>query len=103
MPAAPAVSRPVLVPPSELVLSATEAVSRDRRDSQGGEIRLHRIFGLPIHSFRLYPQPTAAAAGPNKDLTLKAMQKFAEKYCEITDTYFCSDLEIAATVVKGKL
>jgi ferredoxin-thioredoxin reductase catalytic subunit len=34
-------------------------------------------------------------------LTLKAMQKFAEKYCEITDTYFCSDLEIAATVVKG--
>ena len=30
------------------------------------------------------------------------MQKFAEKYCEITDTYFCSDLEIAATVVQGK-
>jgi ferredoxin-thioredoxin reductase catalytic subunit len=34
-------------------------------------------------------------------MTLKAMQKFAEKYCELTDTYFCSDLEIAATVVKG--
>jgi hypothetical protein len=45
----------------------------------------------------------AAAAGEAHDpaLTLKAMQKFAEKYCEITDTYFCSDLEIAATVVKG--
>jgi len=34
-------------------------------------------------------------------VTLKAMQKFAEKYCEISDTYFCSDLEITATVVKG--
>lgn len=48
-------------------------------------------------------QPTAPAADSGKDVTLKAMQKFAEKYCEITDTYFCSDLEIAATVVKGKL
>nr|QAA11194.1 plastid ferredoxin-thioredoxin reductase beta subunit [Characiopsis acuta] len=33
--------------------------------------------------------------------TMKAMQKFAEKYCEITDTYFCSDLDITATVIKG--
>nr|QAA11212.1 plastid ferredoxin-thioredoxin reductase beta subunit [Monodopsis sp. MarTras21] len=63
------VSRPVLVPPSELVLSATEVPSEASK---------------------------AGSAG-----TLKAMQKFAEKYCEITDTYFCSDLEIAATVVKG--
>lgn len=47
----------------------------------------------------------AGATGEAHDpaLTLKAMQKFAEKYCEITDTYFCSDLEIAATVVKGAL
>nr|QAA11196.1 plastid ferredoxin-thioredoxin reductase beta subunit [Eustigmatophyceae sp. Ndem 8/9T-3m6.8] len=34
-------------------------------------------------------------------VSMKAMQKFAEKYCEITDTYFCSDLEVTATVIKG--
>ncbi len=45
--------------------------------------------------------PDGGAAAHDPVLTLKAMQKFAEKYCEITDTYFCSDLEIAATVVKG--
>jgi hypothetical protein len=33
---------------------------------------------------------------------MKAMQKFAEKYCELTDTFFCSDLEITATVIKGE-
>nr|QAA11215.1 plastid ferredoxin-thioredoxin reductase beta subunit [Trachydiscus minutus] len=34
-------------------------------------------------------------------VSMKAMQKFAEKYCELTDTYFCSDLEVTATVIKG--
>ena len=35
-------------------------------------------------------------------VSMKAMQKFAEKYCEITNTYFCSDLEVTATVIKGE-
>ena len=29
------------------------------------------------------------------------MKKFAEKYCEITGTYFCSDPTVAAAVIKG--
>ncbi|GAB5029814.1 ferredoxin-thioredoxin reductase catalytic chain [Nannochloropsis oceanica] len=60
----------------------------------------------PADLVRLQAEPqraggAAPAAGPDPAVTLKAMQKFAEKYCEISDTYFCSDLEIAATVVKG--
>ena len=52
--------------------------------------------------FQMNASPSGTSA-EDEDIstTLKAMQKFAEKYCEITDTYFCSDLEIAATVVKG--
>nr|QAA11213.1 plastid ferredoxin-thioredoxin reductase beta subunit [Vischeria sp. CAUP Q 202] len=42
-----------------------------------------------------------AAEGSGLSVSMKAMQKFAEKYCDITDTYFCSDLEITATVIKG--
>ena len=33
--------------------------------------------------------------------SMKAMKKFAEKYCEITGTYFCSDPTVAAAVIKG--
>lgn len=57
-------------------------------------------------NIRMCSLPTQAAAAPAEgelSTNMKAMQKFAEKYCEITDTFFCSDLDITATVIKGKL
>ena len=65
-----------------------------------------RLRSSPSHlsSPHLDEQKPGSAGADGDDhaaATLKAMQKFAEKYCEITDTYFCSDLEIAATVIKG--
>lgn len=47
-------------------------------------------------------QAAAPAAAEELSTSMKAMQKFAEKYCELTDTFFCSDLDITATVIKGK-
>jgi ferredoxin-thioredoxin reductase catalytic chain len=35
------------------------------------------------------------------DKTLESMRKFAEKYAQRTDTYFCSNLSITAAVIKG--
>ncbi len=35
------------------------------------------------------------------DKNLESMRKFAEKYAQRTETYFCSDLSITAAVIKG--
>jgi ferredoxin-thioredoxin reductase catalytic chain len=39
--------------------------------------------------------------GQNPDKTLESMRKFAEKYAQRTDTYFCSNLSVTAAVIKG--
>ena len=43
---------------------------------------------------------------PNRQNTVKidkieSMRKFAEKYAQRTDTYFCSNLSVTAAVIKG--
>ena len=37
----------------------------------------------------------------HKNITLESMRVFANKYTERTNTYFCSDLQITASVIKG--
>ena len=37
----------------------------------------------------------------NPDKTLESVKKFAEKYAQRTDTYFCSNLSVTAAVIKG--
>lgn len=44
-------------------------------------------------------EPTSTGQGYDKNL--ESMRKFAEKYAQRTDTYFCSDLSITAAVIKG--
>ncbi|MBW4534526.1 MAG: ferredoxin--nitrite reductase [Pleurocapsa minor HA4230-MV1] len=39
--------------------------------------------------------------GQSPDKTLESMRKFAEKYAQRTDTYFCSNLSVTAAVIKG--
>jgi ferredoxin-thioredoxin reductase catalytic chain len=39
--------------------------------------------------------------GQDSDKTLESMRKFAEKYAQRTDTYFCSNLSVTAAVIKG--
>ncbi|MDJ0589162.1 MAG: ferredoxin-thioredoxin reductase catalytic domain-containing protein [Pleurocapsa sp. MO_226.B13] len=41
------------------------------------------------------------ASSQSQDKNLEAMRKFAQKYAQITDTYFCSNLAITAAVIKG--
>ena len=41
------------------------------------------------------------ATGQNQDKNLESMRKFAEKYAQRTDTYFCSNLSVTAAVIKG--
>ena len=43
-------------------------------------------------------QPTPSQ---NEGKTLESMRKFAEKYAQRTDTYFCSNLSVTAAVIKG--
>ncbi len=46
---------------------------------------------------------TTAKSGSNqnKDSYLESMRKFAQKYAQRTDTYFCSNLSVTAAVIKG--
>jgi ferredoxin-thioredoxin reductase catalytic chain len=37
----------------------------------------------------------------DQDKNLESMRKFAEKYAQRTDTYFCSNLSVTAAVIKG--
>ena len=41
------------------------------------------------------------STGQNPDKILESMRKFAEKYAQRTDTYFCSKLSVTAAVIKG--
>ncbi len=41
------------------------------------------------------------ASSQSQDKNLEAMRKFAQKYAQLTDTYFCSNLAITAAVIKG--
>lgn len=43
----------------------------------------------------------SALTGQNQDKNLESMRKFAQKYAEKTDTYFCSNLSVTAAVIKG--
>ena len=42
-----------------------------------------------------------SSTGQNNDKNLESMRKFAEKYAERTDTFFCSNLATTAAVIKG--
>jgi ferredoxin-thioredoxin reductase catalytic chain len=42
-----------------------------------------------------------STTGQSSDKTLESMRKFAEKYAQRTDTYFCSNLSVTAAVIKG--
>lgn len=43
----------------------------------------------------------SSASSQNQDKNLESMRKFAEKYAQRTDTYFCSNLAVTAAVIKG--
>jgi ferredoxin-thioredoxin reductase catalytic chain len=45
------------------------------------------------------PANTTTSQIPDKNLEF--MRKFAEKYAQRTDTYFCSNLSVTAAVIKG--
>ena len=42
-----------------------------------------------------------SSTGQSSDKNLESMRKFAEKYAERTDTFFCSSLATTAAVIKG--
>lgn len=42
-----------------------------------------------------------SASDRGQDKNLEAMRKFAQRYAQLTDTYFCSDLSVTAAVIKG--
>lgn len=42
-----------------------------------------------------------SASDRNQDSYLESMRKFAQKYAQRTDTYFCSNLAVTAAVIKG--
>ena len=42
-----------------------------------------------------------SASSQNQDSYLESMRKFAQKYAQRTDTYFCSNLAVTAAVIKG--
>ena len=43
----------------------------------------------------------STSTGQNQDKNLESMRKFAEKYAQRTETYFCSNLSVTAAVIKG--
>lgn len=43
----------------------------------------------------------STSTGQNQDKNLESVIKFAEKYAQITETYFCSNLSVTAAVIKG--
>jgi ferredoxin-thioredoxin reductase catalytic chain len=46
-------------------------------------------------------QAESASTEQNYAKNLESMRKFAEKYAQRTETYFCSNLAITAVVIKG--
>ena len=46
-------------------------------------------------------QTESTPTNQDQDKNLESMRKFAEKYAERTDTYFCSDMSVTAAVIKG--
>ena len=42
-----------------------------------------------------------SASSQNNDSYLEPMRKFAQKYAQRSDTYFCSNLSVTAAVIKG--
>ena len=44
---------------------------------------------------------TAKSTSSDQGKYLESMRRFAEKYAQRTDTYFCSDLAVTAAVIKG--
>ena len=44
---------------------------------------------------------TTSKSTSSQDKNLESMRKFAEKYAQRTDTYFCSNLAVTAAVIKG--
>ncbi|MEM8674178.1 MAG: ferredoxin-thioredoxin reductase catalytic domain-containing protein [Cyanobacteria bacterium P01_G01_bin.67] len=43
----------------------------------------------------------SASTGQSQEKNLEFVRKFAEKYAQRTNTYFCSNLSITAAVIKG--
>ena len=44
---------------------------------------------------------TVEKSKSTRDHSLESMRKFAEKYAQRTDTYFCSNLSVTAAVIQG--
>ena len=65
--------------------------------------KLNSSFKIISRATNQIPDTKLINEEDDSDLStsMKAMKKFAEKYCEITGTYFCSDPTVAAAVIKG--